>query len=181
MIRSNRMKCEEIALETNAQIKTHEQMPKQQQNSELLSSLATEPKAKTPTKTQCEKNPKQNQMKCKEISLETNTGTKTHEQLPKQQQNPELLSSLVAEPKAKTRTKTQYEKMPKPCVRFDGMNHLPDFDREKSGFRCKLEDCGIQTTVYCTKCKVHLCFVPGLSSRTRNCFKELHSLERNEE
>lgn len=80
-------------------------------------------------------------------------------------------------------TKTAYEKNPKLSIRFDGMNHLPEYDNhkddERKGFRCKLDGCGKQTTVYCDKCKVHLCFLPGKSARHRNCFKKFHILKEN--
>lgn len=76
---------------------------------------------------------------------------------------------------------TPHEKMPKLSTRFDGIRHIPDFDdtNERKGFRCKLSKCGKQTTVFCGKCKVHLCFVPGKSDRGRNCFKIFHELEKN--
>lgn len=76
---------------------------------------------------------------------------------------------------------TPNEKMPKLSIRFDGIQHVPDFDdsNERRGFRCKRNKCGKQTTVFCEKCKVHLCFVPGKSNRGRNCFKKFHQLNEN--
>lgn len=83
--------------------------------------------------------------------------------------------------KKKKPTKSTIEKMPKLSIRFDHIDHLPDFDKsdERLGYRCKLEGCGKQTTVFCTKCKVHLCIVPGKSNRGRNCFKKFHILKEN--
>lgn len=74
---------------------------------------------------------------------------------------------------------TQNEKMPRLAIRFDGIQHMPDFDdnAERRGFRCKFQKCGKQTTVFCEKCNVHLCFLPGKSSRGRNCFKKFHQLK----
>lgn len=74
-----------------------------------------------------------------------------------------------------------HEKMPKLSIRFDGVQHIPDFDdiNERKGFRCKRDKCGKQTTVFCEKCQVHLCFVPGKSNRGRNCFKKFHQLNES--
>lgn len=72
-----------------------------------------------------------------------------------------------------------HEKMPLLSIRFDNYRHYPDFDDERRGFRCKYNKCGKQTTIFCEKCKVHLCFVPGRSNRGRNCFKKFHELEEN--
>lgn len=112
------------------------------------------------------------------------------EEQPKQEFNEELrdvtLLKKCEEAKKVTEnepTKREYEKLPKPSIRFDGKHHLPDFDHREDGrrgYRCKLEGCGKQTTVYCDKCKVHICFVPGeKKDRRRNCFKKFHTLEEN--
>lgn len=76
---------------------------------------------------------------------------------------------------------TAQEKLPKLSIRFDGIQHFINFDdnSQRKGFRCKLTGCGKQTTVYCEKCNVHLCFVPAKSSRGRNCFKKFHVLKEN--
>lgn len=85
----------------------------------------------------------------------------------------------VKEKSKMTKKKSAYEKLPKLSIRFDRMDHVPNFDHneKRNGFKCKLKGCGKQTTVYCEKCKVHLCFCPGL--RGRNCFKNFHILENN--
>lgn len=76
---------------------------------------------------------------------------------------------------------TPHEEMPSLSIRFDGIQHMPNFDdrNERRGFRCKLKKCGKQTTVFCEKCNVHLCFVPGKTDRGRNCFKKFHQLHEN--
>lgn len=75
------------------------------------------------------------------------------------------------EPKSPRSSK---EKMPPNSIRFNGLKHDIDFDETKKGFRCKLEGCGLPTTVHCLTCKVHLCFVTGKNGR--NCFKRFHNL-----
>lgn len=51
----------------------------------------------------------------------------------------------------------------------DGMDHMPEYDTKKEATRCKRSSCSGKTHVYCDKCNVHYCFVPG-----RNCFKMEH-------
>lgn len=55
-------------------------------------------------------------------------------------------------------------------MRFDRINHFPEFDFDKSGGRCK--QCRKTTHVYCSKCKKNLCFAPGKNGR--NCFTPYH-------
>lgn len=74
---------------------------------------------------------------------------------------------------------TQYEQMPKLSIRFDGGAHMISYDLERKGIKCKLPGCNKQTPVFCEKCNVHLCFVPGQSGRHRNCFKKFHILSKN--
>lgn len=79
--------------------------------------------------------------------------------------------------KRSTTKKRAYEKVPKNAIRFDGMNHVINYDQdERLGCRCKMKGCSKQTTVYCEKCKVHLCFLPAKGQRGRNCFKKFHSI-----
>lgn len=59
------------------------------------------------------------------------------------------------------------ERRPIPCIRFDRHEHFPKLSETKT--RCKNEKCHKLTVVYCTKCKVHLCFV-----KNRNCFTNFH-------
>lgn len=72
------------------------------------------------------------------------------------------------------------EKLPKPSIRFDKYEHWPEFDDPKEGrkgFKCKKEGCGHPSPFYCSKCKVHLCCIPG--QKNRNCFKDFHLFEKN--
>lgn len=120
----------------------------------------------------------QNKQMCNELDeseVLTNRGEKRKEF------SQELREALPKEVKRKEATKSANEKMPSLSTRFDGIQHLPNYDRDdgRKGFRCKLEGCGKPTTVYCEKCKVHICFMPGKSSRERNCFKKFHLLEEN--
>lgn len=86
------------------------------------------------------------------------------------------------QPKQLTKRATKrlpYEKMPDRSIRFDGINHwINCHENGKKAARCKLEGCNKQTSVYCEKCKVHLCFVPS-SLSSRNCFKAFHILNAN--
>lgn len=59
--------------------------------------------------------------------------------------------------------------------RYDGYEHFPAFDKEKSSSRCK--SCRKTTHVMCLKCskgsnRVNLCFVRG-----RNCFNKYHGIQ----
>lgn len=88
------------------------------------------------------------------------------EELQKVQINDELSNIQVTtvkkvEANKKKPTKSSIEKMPKLSIRFDHIDHLPDFDKtdERLGYRCKLDGCGKQTTVFCTKCKVKSFFL----------------------
>ena len=51
----------------------------------------------------------------------------------------------------------------------DGIDHMKEYDSKKEATRCKRSSCTGKTHVYCDKCNVHYCFVPG-----RNCFKMEH-------
>lgn len=90
------------------------------------------------------------------------------EALPQEESNQKSNQALT-----KPKLKSSYEKKPMPTIRYDGREHWPNFDKDdgRKGFRCK--NCGKQTTVYCEKCNVHICFFPG--KRGRNCFKQYHS------
>lgn len=61
-------------------------------------------------------------------------------------------------------------KVEKTVDRFIGVDHLPDFDNNKSASRCFR--CRKTTHIICPKCEKNLCFVKG-----RNCFKEYHTEE----
>lgn len=54
--------------------------------------------------------------------------------------------------------------------RFDGMNHWPEHDEKYSRSVCKWSGCNQRTHVFCTKCKVSLCF-----NKNRNCFRHFHT------
>nr|XP_047128015.1 piggyBac transposable element-derived protein 4-like [Hydra vulgaris] len=57
---------------------------------------------------------------------------------------------------------------PVASVRFDEMNHFPEWGSKKSCKFCKKSD----THTFCTKCNIHLCF-----SKAKNCFKDYHQNE----
>lgn len=76
------------------------------------------------------------------------------------------------------RSKAKQEKRIPLSVRLDRYDHWPRKDSKadgRRGHRCKLESCGKQSNVYCSKCNVHLCFVEG-----RNCFEAYHVLKVDE-
>lgn len=56
-------------------------------------------------------------------------------------------------------------------LRYDQRSHFPKFDSKENPTRCKKENCGLRTHMYCVKCNVHLCI-----SRDRDCFKDFHVL-----
>ncbi|KAL4121042.1 hypothetical protein QTP88_013627 [Uroleucon formosanum] len=51
----------------------------------------------------------------------------------------------------------------------DGLDHMPTFDYKPNSSRCKNRPCKFKTNVYCNKCNIHLCFVPG-----RECYRQKH-------
>lgn len=55
-------------------------------------------------------------------------------------------------------------------MRFDGVDHFPQYDDKKDNTRCKLEECKGKTHIYCKKCNVHLCIL-----KDRNCFTIFHT------
>jgi hypothetical protein len=75
-------------------------------------------------------------------------------------------------PTPKPRKKAK-EIRPPPEMQLDMIDHMPDFHKSTEGTRCKAPGCKGKTHVFCTKCKIHLCFVKG-----RNCFKQYHSTKR---
>jgi len=54
-------------------------------------------------------------------------------------------------------------------LRYDHINHLPEFDDLKDATFCKNEGCSKKSHLTCTKCNVHLCL-----TKKRNCFYEYH-------
>lgn len=76
--------------------------------------------------------------------------------------------------------KTKYETKPLPAIRFDEKSHWIKIDEEKTGHRCKFENCGEPgkpgkpTRYFCEKCNVHLCL-----TAKRNCFRDFHVLNVN--
>lgn len=75
--------------------------------------------------------------------------------------------------------RTAREEMPKNAIRFDGFKHYLEYNdpsEDRKGFRCKL--CGMQSSTFCTKCNVHLCFVRerGGKKQVRNCFRSFHEI-----
>lgn len=57
---------------------------------------------------------------------------------------------------------------PLESVRYDQMNHFPEWGTKKSCKLCKKSE----THTFCTKCNLHLCF-----SKAKNCFSKYHSKE----
>jgi Transposase IS4 len=75
-------------------------------------------------------------------------------------------STPTVEPPTK---KCQSERRPPAEVLQDGRDHMPQYDVKKEASRCKRQCCYGKTHIYCDKCQVHYCFVPG-----RNCFAIAH-------
>lgn len=68
-------------------------------------------------------------------------------------------------------TGAQYNRAKTPIdLRFDGVDHMPVIKERQ---RCKMEGCGLKTQLFCMKCKVYLCIVPGKVDR--NCFVDYHT------
>lgn len=61
------------------------------------------------------------------------------------------------------------ETRPDPTIRFDKQCHFLVLTSRE--VRCKNEECKKKTSVFCVKCKVHLCLV-----KNRNCFIKFHQL-----
>lgn len=53
-------------------------------------------------------------------------------------------------------------------IRYDGYHHLPQFSEKR--LRCKSESCNLKSTVFCSKCNVHLCM-----TKSHNCFSKYHT------
>lgn len=87
-------------------------------------------------------------------------------------QSQQLMERITSHKPAK---KLNNEERPTKVVRFDRTDHFPEYDDKKFSTRCKFQEnemnsCRYKTKVFCTKCKIHLCFAP-----TRNCFKNYHT------
>lgn len=69
------------------------------------------------------------------------------------------------------------EKRPIPSIRFNpSLGHLPSIDKS-SLKRCKYEGCpniNFKSYVFCTTCRVHLCFC---IQSGRNCFADFHTIK----
>ncbi|KAL5239190.1 hypothetical protein ACI65C_006600 [Semiaphis heraclei] len=90
---------------------------------------------------------------------------------PKKRGRPSTSPSPTPEPEVQpVRTKprsvdsTPYEETIK-----DGLDHMPTYDNKLNSSRCKNSPCKFKTNVYCDKCNIHLCFVPG-----RECYRQKH-------
>jgi len=59
---------------------------------------------------------------------------------------------------------------PSKDLRFDNVDHMPVIGTRH---RCKIESCQLKTFIYCRKCNVYLCIVPGKIDR--NCFLAYHT------
>lgn len=62
--------------------------------------------------------------------------------------------------------------VPQTDSRYDNLGHWVEFDGNHSRSRCKLPGCKGFTHIFCTKCEVHLCCMPG-----RNCFRDYHEVK----
>lgn len=71
-------------------------------------------------------------------------------------------------------TKKRNTAKPEDSDRYDLLGHFPEINRNLRA-RCKNETCNLKTSVFCIKCKVHLCLIDG-----RNCFKNFH-IKKSEE
>lgn len=55
-------------------------------------------------------------------------------------------------------------------IRFDKVDHWPEYSEKKHQDRCKNEGCKKKTYIYCGKCRIPLCI-----QRESNCFRNFHS------
>jgi len=62
------------------------------------------------------------------------------------------------------------ESVPVEEMRWDKIDHFPVFDEKPNTSRCKYLFCKQKSSVLCSKCNVHLCFMRG-----RNCYIDFHS------
>lgn len=83
--------------------------------------------------------------------------------------------SKVQQEPEKKKQRNMMEKRPKNEIRYDLYAHLPKIDKSHV-VRCKNENCQMKTSVFCVKCKVHLCFVDD-----RNCFTDFHLIKKNDD
>lgn len=82
----------------------------------------------------------------------------------------DFTSKTVAPVKPKITTKSKKpNQMEIDNSRYDKYDHWPKKDNKKSQSRCKMENCGEKTHIYCSKCQLHLCI-----TSSRNCFVDYH-------
>ncbi|XP_054728100.1 piggyBac transposable element-derived protein 3-like [Anastrepha obliqua] len=60
--------------------------------------------------------------------------------------------------------------LPPPNIRYDCLNHWPNFCDKSSKLQCRNTPCKSETQVYCEKCNIPLCM-----SVKKSCFKEFHA------
>ncbi|XP_053969881.1 piggyBac transposable element-derived protein 2-like [Anastrepha ludens] len=60
--------------------------------------------------------------------------------------------------------------LPPPNIRYDCLNHWPNFCDKSSKRQCRNKPCKSETQVYCEKCNIPLCM-----SVKKSCFKEFHA------
>lgn len=76
-------------------------------------------------------------------------------------------SSVTPEPVAKVSRKTF---LPQDEIRYDGMNHWPEFLDRSGKKTCKQPGCKSETQMFCTKCKLNLCI-----GNNKTCFVDFHN------
>lgn len=85
-------------------------------------------------------------------------------QLSTRKRKPKVISFRTA-----NKVKISDEKRPDMLIRYDRLDHWPEVDHNKCSTRCKMDGCDKLSFIYCSKCKVHLCF-----NGKKNCYKEFH-------
>jgi putative SOS response-associated peptidase YedK len=64
-------------------------------------------------------------------------------------------TGMAIKKKKKKKTKSR----PNTDMRYDGLDHWPEFDENKNTSRCKMEGCKNKCGIFCSKCKMHLCII----------------------
>lgn len=80
-----------------------------------------------------------------------------------------VISEYVKPETRRTETSKRKEVIPDQNLRFDRIDHWPEYDEKESRSNCKMDGCKSLTNVYCMKCKVHLCL-----RKSKNCFLPFH-------
>lgn len=82
---------------------------------------------------------------------------------------PRLTEDLdLSDTPSTSKPRLTYERAPSVSIRFDGIEHWPEYTAVKR--ICKIQGCKGYSRYTCSKCNVHLCIPNG----TRNCFRVYH-------